>query len=137
MKQFTFKKTGNKIEAITNEGKVLATFTKVVSKSDRGYSARYDIHRHCKGDHFDYDEKYDGTGLQSEVLDAAQSQLPKSFIEAKWALRKLNENDDFAVFNFLEGLIKGEIAWYGNTNKKIITKVKRDQAKLVFQINEQ
>lgn len=60
-----------------------------------------------------------------------QAQLPKAFADAKWQLRKLNDGDDWAVFNYLSGLAGG-CAWFGNTDKKIVAAVKRAQKNLAF-----
>lgn len=138
MASFSFKTksipNGVAIGAVTDSGEVIAEFFKTTTHTKRQANSGYSAHRLAKGDCFEQEEQYEFLGRHEEVLAAAQAQLPKAFCDAKWQLRKLNDGDDFAVFNFLQGLTANGCCWYGNTPKNVVAAVKRAQRKLAFSL---
>lgn len=136
MKKFTFKikavAGGLAIGAVAEDGTVLAEFIKTTVRTQRQADSAYNTHRLAKGDDFEQEDHFEFVGQNAEVLEAAQAQLPKAYHDAKWALRKVNETDDWAVFSFVEGLTAGGCCWFGNTPAKVVAAVKKARANLSF-----
>jgi hypothetical protein len=135
LKRRQFEKDGIstcRIEANDESGQIIAAWVQISKKIQRGNSS-YDLHRINKGDNFEVEDSYAFEGDHEKILDLVQRELPKSFIEADWKLRKLNDDDHYATINFLKGLA-GSCAWYGNTPKNIIKKVEKAQKTLSFSL---
>ena len=132
--QFRIERRGTEIVAVAGN-KTLARWGRVVSCATRTPNNYYNAHRIAKGDIYESTESYSDHGQTERVLAAVQEQLPQAFRDAQWALRKLNDDDDFAVYNFLWGLIPGGLAWYGNTTKPARAAVKRAQKNLTFTLD--
>ena len=138
MTKFTFKiksiPGGLAIGAVAEDGEVIAEFFKTTTRAPRDADSSYNVHRLAKGDCFEQEDHFEFVGRHAEVLEVAQQQLPQAYRDAQWALRKTNDRDDWAVFNFVEGLTAGGCCWFGSTPAKTVAAVKKARATLAFEI---
>lgn len=138
MTKFTFKikgiPGGLAVGAVTEDGEVIAEWSKTTTRTARTADSSYAAHRIAKGDNFEQEDHFEFAGRHTEVLAAAEAQLPKAYRDAQWALHKTNDADDWAVFHFVEGLTEGGCCWFGNTPAKVVTAVKKARASLSFEI---
>ena len=127
---FTLKTTGRTINAVADDGSIIASWTKKTTRTERPFSGSYNIHRIAKGDTFIETDDFTFSGDHETALAAVKAGMPKSFVDAKWGSFM---KDEWDVYNFLEGFIGG-CAWFGNTPKNIVAAVKKSQ-RAGFQFN--
>ncbi len=117
--------------ALTERG-VIAAWTKCTVRRQRGASSYYDRHRAAKGDTFETDEFYGELGITLRVARTVSEHRSPVFGEAKWAAPADRSNDEWELFNSLEGHVDGCCAWFGNTPKPLVKKIQAAQKSAVF-----
>ena len=76
-------------------------FLKPITAHQRQANSGYSAHRLVKGDCFEQEETMNFWAGMKKCWQPRRRNCLKAFCDAKWQLRKLNDGDDFAVFNFL------------------------------------
>ena len=121
--KFTLTTTGRTINAVSEDGSILASWNKKTTRVERPFSSSYNIHRIAKGDTFIESDDFLFSGDHVALIEAIRASMPKAMVDAKWgAFMK----DEWDTYNFLEGFVGG-CAWFGNTPKPVVAAVKRAQ----------
>lgn len=122
---------GRALCAVSARG-VLAAWVAVTTARKRGNQSYYDRHRTAKGDTHESDTSYLQFGATDSASRRISIQRPEAFALAQWYEPSDPKLDDSGVHNAVSGYAAGACAWFGNTDKKLIAKVKKAQVNLRF-----
>lgn len=128
---FKMVKQDGEVRAITDDNKIIATFKKTTTASQRGHDSYYDVHRHAKGDHLNFEDHFEFKGNTDLIIKAIQDQLPAGF--CSWKMDRVT-NCNWEVYQYVQGLCVGGSAWFGNSTKSDIAKIKKAQKNSTFEV---
>ena len=130
-KVMTENGVGSAVCAVSDRG-VLAAWLVTSVTTKRGTSSYYDRHRIAKGDCFEMDEIHTEQGITKRIARIISQQRPQIFSDVKWYDPTVRDLDD--DYKAVRGYCADGCAWFANTDKKLIAKVKKAQATLEFKL---